>query len=63
MPELQMWTLLGFRAGSTPQNMAKAGTGVHIEAGQGIRRPNSGYHLARALLFSNAKYQHCVFIS
>lgn len=43
--------------------MDKECTGVNIAAGQGIKDPNGGYHLARAFLFSNAKYKHCVFIS
>lgn len=32
-------------------------------AGQGVKDPKSGDHLACAVLFSNAKYEHRVFIS
>ena len=62
-PTLQALSLLRFGVGATPQNMDQESTGVNIAAGQGTQEPNGGYHLARALLFSNAKCKCCVLIS
>lgn len=63
-PKLQVLSPLGtgFGAGAAPQNTDEASTGVNIAAAQGIKTPHGGYHLARALLFSDATYEHCVFI-
>jgi len=63
LPKLQILSPLGFGVGAIPQNVDKESTGVNIAAGQGIKDPHGGYHLARALLFSDATYKHCVFIS
>ena len=62
-PTLQALSLLRSGGGATPQKMYQESTGVNTAAGQGTLEPNSGYHLARALLLSNAKCQHCVLIS
>lgn len=62
-PTLQALSLLRLGVGATPQNTDQESTGVNIAAGQGTQEPNSGHHLARALLFSNAKCKCCVLIS
>lgn len=61
-PTLQEPSLLRSGVPAT-QNMDQESTGVNIAAGQRIREPDSWYHLARALLLSNAKCKHCVSIS
>lgn len=63
-PTSQVLSLLAsFRVDTTPQNMDQESMGVNIAAEQGTQEPSSGYHLARALLFSNAKCICCVLIS
>lgn len=61
-PKLHVLSPLGLGGGAAPPNTDKASTGVNTAAGQGIKDPRGGYHLARALLFSDATYEHCVFI-
>ena len=63
-PTSQVLSLLAsFGVDTTPQNMDQDSMGVNIAAEQGTQEPSSGYHLARALLFSNAKCICCVLIS
>lgn len=63
-PTSQVLSILAsFGVDATPQTMDQENTGVNIAAEQGTQEPSSGYHLARALLFSKAKCTCCVLIS
>lgn len=62
LPKLPVSSLLGFGAGTTSWTMDEESTGVNTVQGRD-RGPNGGDHPARAVLFSGAKYKHCVFIS